>query len=258
MTDLLSDSVIMVTGGGSGLGAAVSDRLVDFGYRVSRTVRKSEMRIRETDRDITVIAEMRNLASLKAAVRDTVERFGRLDAVVFNAAVQGIASLDDITAQAWEEVVDVNMTAPLFLAQAAVQHLRATRGVFVGISSVHAHRGAEGRTMYAASKAALEGMMRGLSAELAGDGIRAVSLCLGPFDSPALRAGASRFYPDGTGDEAVAQFIQTQPLGQIGNPAQIGDLISFLLSPAGSFISGTTLTIDGGLTAHLPVPRVRS
>ena len=249
--------VVLVTGGGSGLGAAICDRLVALGHRVSRTVRRPYSERTQTDQDISILADMHDHGGLGAVVGETVERFGRLDAVVFNAAVQGISPLSGITTDAWAEVVDVNVTAPICLAQAAVPYLRQTQGILVGISSVHAHRGAAGRAMYAASKAAQEAMLRSLASELACEGVRAVSLALGPFDSPALRTGASRFYPEGDAEQAVARFAGTQPLGRVGQPADIGDMIGFLVSPAGRFLSGTTLMIDGGQTSCLPVPQVR-
>ena len=195
--------------------------------------------------------------TLAGVVEDVIRDAGRLDCLICNAAVQGISHIDDLSPTSWKDVLDVNLTAPFLLTQAASSALRESGGLIVYISSVHAIRAAEERSAYAASKAGLLAFARNVAADLAHDGVRAVSLVLGPFNSPALEQGTSRFFPGASGQQAVKAFASEQPLGRVGTSKELVGTIRFLMSPDAAFISGTEIAIDGGQSSRLNIPQIR-
>lgn len=248
--------VLLITGGGSGLGELVVRRLLDAGLCICTTVRSDSNKLRHDDLHY-LRADMNNHEDLPAVVERAVAICGRLDALVCNAAVQGFGHVHDITPEDWQETLNVNLTAPFILGQAAAPHLKKTNGLITFISSVHGVLAAPSRTMYAVSKAGLIAMARNMAADLSPDGIRVISLILGPFGSPALAEGVSRFFPGDTAEDALNKFARLQPLGRIGSAGDLADLIGFLMSDAAGFITGTSITIDGGLSSRLAVPEIR-
>lgn len=250
-----SQKVVLITGGGSGLGRGMAESLVEAGMRVCVTVRDAEGSSAPKD-TTSYVADMRDHSGLADLVDAVVQDHGRLDAVVCNAAIQGFAPAAEITPSYWQEVIDTNLTAPFLLAQAAAPHLKQQSGLIVFLSSVHGVLAAPGRTAYAVTKAGLIAMARNLAADLSADQVRAVSLVLGPFASPALAQGVSRFFPDLGPDKALERFASMQPLGRVGQASELAGLIAFLMSDAARFISGTSITVDGGQSSRLSVPQL--
>lgn len=246
---------VLVTGVGSGLGTAIATVLAEAGCRVVGTVRTGGA---HPDPRVAVVeVDMRDRVALDQTVTFAVSHLGGLDALVCNAGVQGLGSLEALTDVTWDETLAVNLTAPVLLARAALPHLcEAGGGTIVLIGSVHGRATVPGRIAYAASKAGLEGLTRALAVDLAPNRIRTVAVCPGPFNSPALRAAAARFHPGEAPDEALRSFARSQPSGQIGAPADLGHLINFLIGDAARFLSGATITLDGGQTAQLVTPRM--
>lgn len=247
--------VVLLTGGGSGLGQILVQQFLKGGFRVCATIRNEEPELESKDL-MYLKVDMKDHAALPGTIDQVINHFSRIDALICNAAVQGFGHIADVSKDDWQDTLDVNLTAPFLLAQAAAPHLEKTSGLIVFISSVHGVLAAPSRTMYAVTKAGLIAMARNLAVDLAAEKIRVLSLILGPFKSPALAEGTARFFPGQSADEAVESFSQLQPLGRVGSGEELGDVIKFLMSDAASFISGTSLTIDGGQSSRLAIPEI--
>jgi meso-butanediol dehydrogenase/(S,S)-butanediol dehydrogenase/diacetyl reductase len=249
--------VVLITGGGSGLGRDVALNLAESGYLVCATVREAvDLPQRESLTYLT--ADMNSHGDLPGLIEQVVARHGRLDGLVCNAAVQGFGHVLETSLDAWNQTMSVNLTAPFILAQAAAPHLAKTGGLITFISSVHGVLAAPSRTMYAVSKAGLIAMARNMAADLSPLDVRVVSLVLGPFASPALSEGASRFFPDETPADAITEFGKRQPLGRVGSADELAQLLHFLMSGSATFITGTSIAIDGGQSSRLLVPDLKA
>jgi dihydroanticapsin dehydrogenase len=192
----------------------------------------------------------RDLAEREAPARtvnEAIAEFGTLDTVLITAALMLSAPLKDWTHDMWERSVALNLRMPFFFAQAAAPHLaKSDNASIILISSTGAIRGHAGMSAYQATKAALPGLCRSLTAELGPLGIRINTLMPGwidtPFNDPFWEYQKD---PDGRRAEIEKQI----PLRRQGQPDEVSSMVLFLASPAGRYIAGTSIVIDGGYTA---------
>lgn len=180
-------------------------------------------------------------------VQQAVAAFGSLDSVLVTAALMLSAKLADWTEDMWDRTVALNLRMPFFFAQAAAPHLaKSDNASLIYISSTGAIRGHAGMSGYQATKAALPGMVRSLTAELGPLGIRVNTILPGwidtPFNDPFWEYQRS---PDDRRKEIEAQI----PLRRQGNPDEVASLILYLSSTAGRYVAGTSIVVDGGYTA---------
>lgn len=249
----LAGKVALVTGAESGLGSVIARHLASAGLWVFGTARNAAPAPVEGIEFLH--SDMEDHAALPDLIETAAKRAGRLDLLVCNAAMQGIAPLSALSPQDWQRVMDVNLTAPFLLSQAAAPHLARTGGLTLLISSVHGVGAAPERLAYGVSKAGLIAMARGLAADLGPEGVRALALVLGPVNSPALLEGARRFFPGRSDAEVLAAFAATQPNGRIAEPEEVAELIAFLATDAARQMTGSVVTLDGGMSGRLAVPR---
>jgi NAD(P)-dependent dehydrogenase (short-subunit alcohol dehydrogenase family) len=203
-------------------------------------------------------ADVRDRHSIAAAVTKA-SAFGPdtgLDAVVASAGIQRYGDAVTTDESTWDEVFAVNVKGTYLLAQAALPYLRASgAGSMVFVSSVQSLGTQPGVVAYAASKGALNAMMRAMAIDEAPRGVRVNAVCPGSVDTPMLRASAASF-TDGS-PEAVEGLLKTwgmaHPLGRVANPHEIAEVIAFLVSPRASFVTGEDVRVDGGLLASLAV-----
>jgi NAD(P)-dependent dehydrogenase (short-subunit alcohol dehydrogenase family) len=249
--------VALVTGAASGNGRAIAEKLLDQGARVALV---------DVDTDalqsacspyadaIAVTADVTDLASMEQAVSKTEQAFGGLDILVNNAGIVRNSAFDDLDEREWEEVFKVNSTGPFLASKAAVPAIRRTlerkpgsTGAVVNITSVEAHivisSSGHPQIHYNASKGALLMFTKGLAIETAGDGIRVNAVAPGFIETP--------FTSKILANETVKQWlIDRTPIGRIGRPEDVANAVSFLASESASFVTGTTLLVDGGWTVY--------
>ena len=235
----------LVSGGSRGLGLAIVERLLERGDEVATFSRSgSESLDRLGERHGHRLVAERLDASDAEAVRGFVarvgERFGRIDHCVANAAIAHEGVLATMTDAEIDAMLAVNLRGSIVLVREAVRQMLVNRSTFASvtvISSVVAARGSPGLSVYAATKAGLEGFARSLARELGSRGIRVNALAPG-FLETELSASLS--------EEDRGRIVRRTPLGRLGQAADIVGGVEFLASPRAGFITGQVITIDGG------------
>jgi 2-hydroxycyclohexanecarboxyl-CoA dehydrogenase len=251
----LAGKVALVTGGGGGIGAATAALFCAEGAKVmlvdqdAAALERTAVAIRAQIAGAGVqllAADVSDAATATQAVRQCHEAFGRLDVLVNNAAMRNYASFADATSQEWSAVVGVNMIGNANFCRAALPLLReARKGAIVNVSSCYALKGRKGMALYDATKAAMIAMTRTLAFEEAAHGLRVNAVCPGStltdFHVKRTQAAGKSV------EELKNQRQDTSLLGRWADPSEIAYPILWLASDEGSFITGTTLAVDGGL-----------
>jgi NAD(P)-dependent dehydrogenase (short-subunit alcohol dehydrogenase family) len=240
---MLADRVYIVTGGATGIGAGIAATLRSYGAGVAVLQPESAPDV--------IACDVADPAQVERAFEQAAARFGRLDGLINNAAVTGmaaIAPLLDTTPEHMDRILAFNVKGPVYCSQAFARHAaRAGRGgAIVHIASVGAYAAQEYAALYCASKAALVMLAKSMALELAPAGIRVN--CVAPGDIYTEAGVAIRADLDRAG--ASARWRRDTPLGRRGRPEEIGEAVAFLLSDKASFITGATLTADGGYLTY--------
>ncbi|MEV3898139.1 oxidoreductase [Streptomyces anulatus] len=241
----------VVTGGSRGIGAAIARDLLDAGATVVISARGEAPDA--PPGAAFVPADLSTRDGVRHFADTARELLGGVDIIVNNAggcrSFQSVLELEND----WQYTMDINFLAAVRLNSALVPAMREHGGVIVHVSSIATVAAYPNLLHYAAAKSALETYSRGLSAELAPDGIRVVSVCLGNVETPASEAARTRIVElhGGDPDDLTGQWAAEIPLGRLGEPRDIADAVRFLVSPRASWITGSNVVIDGGKTASL-------
>jgi pteridine reductase len=236
--------VVLITGGAKRVGAAICRRLHASGanlmlhYRASAgeaRLLQAELNHVRTDSVALIQADLLDLNKLPSIVEQTVQRFGRLDALVNNASSFYATPVGEITAASWDDLIGTNLRAPLFVAQAAASALKKTQGAIVNITDIHAERPLKSYVVYSIAKAGLVALTRSLARELAPE-VRVNAVAPGPILWP----------DDASFDELSRQRIISHTLlKREGTPDDVAKAVHFLLADA-TYVTGETINVDGG------------
>ena len=253
MDNGLEGKCVVVTGGGSGLGAALCHALAGAGAAVVA----ADVREDAADRIATSVRgaggqcvamrlDVGDAAAGAAALEQVVAQFGRLDVLINNAGTDVTLPVEELQVSDWHRVLATNLTGPFLMSRAALPHLLARRGAIVNIASALALVGWPSECAYGPSKAGVVQLTKGMALDYAGR-IRVNCVCPGAVRTPMIES----VLPPGTDVEAMmAEYGKIHPLHRrLADPREIADAVLFLASDDASLMTGAVLTVDAGLTA---------
>jgi NAD(P)-dependent dehydrogenase (short-subunit alcohol dehydrogenase family) len=248
---------VIVTGASSGIGRATAVRFGRDRAAVLAVGREAHALAdvcaaveREGGRAVPCVADVTSDDAPDAIVRAAIDAFGSLSAIVNAAGIIASGTIESTGDDPWDQMIDINLRAPFRLMRAAVPALTASRGAIVNVSSVTGLRAFPGVLAYCVSKAGLDQLTRCAALELAAKGVRVNAVNPGVVVTNLHRRS-------GMAEESYAAFLErskeTHPLGRPGNADEIAELIAFLASDRAGWITGETISIDGG--RHLTCAR---
>lgn len=249
----LEGRVALVTGAGRGIGAATALRMAEEGARivlVDLDTQGCQQVSAELDRlgseGLSLLCDVSDGAAVQDAVDKTIERFGRLDILVNNAGVLRDNLLFKMSEDDWDTVLNVHLKGAFLCSRAAQVHMvKQHYGRIISLSSTSA-LGNRGQTNYAAAKAGMQGLTRTLAIELGKFGITVNAVAPGFIDTEMTRSTARRQGIDP--DQAIAEAAKRIPVGRVGQPRDVANVICFLSSDEASFVNGQIIYVAGGPT----------
>ncbi|MER8390040.1 glucose 1-dehydrogenase [Mesorhizobium sp. M1380] len=252
MAERLAGKIAIITGGGRGIGAGITQRFVEEGARVAIVQRHPPPDALLGDRTIYVKADLANSGDIRSAVETVVEGFGGLDILVNNAGIMFEKTVEEMTEADWDQMMDINLKAPFLLAKAAMPHLRKRGGGnIINIGSIEGLASNPGHPAYSASKAGIHGFTAAVAVDHGHEGIRCNAIAPGWINSDL-----SEVYIDSMADSSRVrrELLAMHPVGRLGEPADVGNLAVWLASVESAFVTGQVYVIDGGRTKKLPLP----
>lgn len=248
LVNMLQNQTAVVTGGNAGIGKAISLKLAANGARVVIFGTNLE-RGNQTIEEIRQLTQQENAwfyqvdvskaAEVDLAMNQVLEKFGAVDILINNAGITRDQLLLKMTEEDWDLVMEINVKSCYNACRALVRAMmKARKGVIVNISSIVGLTGNIGQVNYAASKAAMIGFTKALAKELASRHIRVNCICPGFIDTAMT---------DKMTNEQKEALLLKIPLERMGQPAEIGNTVLFLVSPLSSYMTGQVLTVDGGM-----------
>jgi meso-butanediol dehydrogenase/(S,S)-butanediol dehydrogenase/diacetyl reductase len=242
MSKRFDGKVAIVTGGSSGIGAAIVARLTAEGAQVVNADINSPALL--PDASVFHRTDVRSFAQVQVMVEATVARFGGLHVLINNAGIGHLAETPDMAQDDWERLFAVNVTSVFHACKAAIAHMRGSDGAIVNIASISGLLGVYGMGAYNASKAAVINYTRSLALDCSRIGIRVNALCPGAIAGTAMAVG------EHSGDEYRRSWLDSIPMGRFGTAEEMASVATFLASPDASYMTGAIVAADGGATAH--------
>ena len=257
----MSDSrpVAFITGAARGIGRATAVEFARRGYDVALLdvlagpldEAAEEVRATEKVEAVTHVVDLIDLSAAEHAVRETAQRFGRIDVLVNNAIWRELHSMRQISLDSWEKTLRLGLTAPAFLARWAAEVMEPRgRGVIVNVSSVMSERAAGISPAYIAAKGGLDSLTYELAATYGPAGIRVVAVNPGAIDTDL-----SADYTDESGESVTRQIRRSAedntPLGRFGRADEVARVIAFLASDDASYITAANIHVDGGMRRNM-------
>lgn len=255
----LKDKVALVTGGSSGIGRATVEALAAEGATLAITGR-DEAALQQAaeacgqrglpqDKVLVLVGDLSKEEDCERVVADTVKRFGRLDILVNNAGILVPGGIETVTLEQFDKQMNINTRSVYHLMQLVLPHLLKTKGNIVNVSSVTGIRSFPNVIAYNTSKAAMDHMTRCVALETASRGVRVNAVNPGVIVTEVHKRS-------GMTNEQYVKFLEhgriTHAMGRVGEPQEVADAICFLTSKRASFITGVTLSVDGGRHAMCP------
>lgn len=258
--NLLAGKTALVTGGGSGIGAGIAKLLAAHGANVA-LVGRTLAKLENTAKEITAAksgnsssgdaschaCDVRDYPTLENAVKEAVAKHGSLDIVINSAAGNFLSPAATLSANGFRSVIDIDLCGTFNTCRAAFQHLTKPGAAIVSITATQAEVPTPLQVHAGAAKAGIEKLTRDLALEWGQFGVRVNAVSPGPIDGTE---GMSRLAPAGAG-EALKKRV---PLGRYGSIEEVASSVLYLVSPAGAYITGSTILIDGGTSLLGPGP----
>ncbi|HXI74838.1 MAG TPA: SDR family NAD(P)-dependent oxidoreductase [Pyrinomonadaceae bacterium] len=244
MTQDFAGRVVLITGAARGLGRATAERFLDRGAQVAvnvRTAERAETLAQELGHSShPAPGDVRSAPAVRALVADIIQRFGRLDILVNNAAIASATRIEQLSEEEWRATIDTNLTAAFLCIQAVVPAMKSqSHGRIINVSSL------AGRSVstlagahYTASKAGMLGLTRAAAKELGAYGITVNAVCPGLIGTELTHANATQ--------ERLDAVSQNFPIARLGKPEEVAELICFLASESAGYITGASFDINGG------------
>jgi NAD(P)-dependent dehydrogenase (short-subunit alcohol dehydrogenase family) len=257
----LAGKVAIVTGGSSGMGLGIAQRLAADGASVTicsnaaseleaalATLSGNPGQVRAVQADVSRLADMERL------VAETVTGFGGVDVLVNSAGLQRYGTVVDTSEQTWDEVFAVNLKGIFLASKCAIPQMeKRGGGSIINIASVQAYASQTNVAAYTATKGAILALTRAMALDHADAQIRVNAICPASIDTPMLRWAADLWKGDATQQATVDAWGKAHPLGRVGRVDEIGALASFLASDECPFMTGADLKVDGGVLAKLGI-----
>ena len=248
MSNNLQGKIAVVTGGTSGIGLATAKEFVTRGATVIITGRKKE-EVEKTAAEINatgIVSDQGKLADINALVNQVTSTYGAIDILFINAGIVLFSSVEEATEDHFDRIMNINFKGSYFTLSKFIPIIKKG-GVVTLLSSINATTGQSNSSVYSASKAALNSLVKCASTELSGRGIRINSVCPGPISTNLLA-------PVGLDDKTVQDFASATlnkiPLKRFGKAEEVAKLVSFLSSDDAAFITGSEYVIDGGTNVN--------
>ena len=246
--------VALISGGTSGIGFATAKLLLQEGWcvvingRDEQAGQRAKMKLRRYSSKVRYVkGDVSSVSDCQRIVKETVDFFGSISALVTAAGYYEEELLADVSESAFDEMFGTNVKGTVFLCQAALPYLRQVKGSFVAVSSDAGLQGNVACSVYGASKGAIVSFTKSLSLEMAPHEVRVNCVCPGDVDTSLVDKQIAQSHQDA--EQAKEEMGQHYPLGRIAKPHEIGEVIAFLISSKASFVTGAAWTIDGGLTS---------
>ena len=248
--DEMQGRVALITGASSGIGRATALKFASEGAKVAIVARRED-KLNEVAKEIAakggeakvIAADVTEEAEIERVVRETVAAFGGIDVLVNAAGIITNGTIENTRLDDWDDMFKVNARSPFYLMNRAMPYLIERKGNVVNVSSVNGIRAFMNVLAYCASKAALDQLTHCAALEVASKGVRVNAVNPGVVVTSLHRTG-------GMNDDAYEQFLErsktTHPLGRVGEPSEVAELVFFLASPKASWITGGSYSIDGG------------
>ena len=251
----MKDQVIIITGAAMGLGYAAAEVLASKGAKLA-LVDYNEEALKEAEEKLssayqteilTVKADVSNENDVKNYVDATVEKFGKIDGLYNNAGIEGKqAGMTEYDLEVFKKVIDINLMWVYYGLRYVIPVMQKQKfGRIVNVASVGGIRGVLNQTPYVASKHAVSGMTKNAALEFGKDGILTNAIAPGAILTPMVAEAFKQVNPDDP-KAAEAQYASRNPTRALGDPKDVGNLVTFLLSKENGYVSGQTIAIDGG------------
>jgi NAD(P)-dependent dehydrogenase (short-subunit alcohol dehydrogenase family) len=251
----LKGRVTLVTGGGTGIGRAIALGFAREGAKVAVLGRRKEAlervvsEVRRGQGEATaIVCDVTRSGSVCSAVEEVDKAFGRLDVLVNNAGMLSVTTVENISEEDWDRVIETNLKGPFLVSRAVLPAFRrAGGGAIVNIGSILGLLAMKNRAAYCASKGGLLQLTKAMALDHAHENIRVNCICPAIVETELVK---DLFDSSEAGQKAKNARIATLPLGRFGKPEDVAELAVFLASDESAWITGTAIPVDGGLSAY--------